>query len=144
MFSALDAVLRTRLASLGSTVANVLIAHHPPAENRPFLSARQNTGGLKFGDQLQALALCQAGVAPDLGGVHWLAVHGQMAVGLALMRDAQHLEPQAASGDAARLQSHVFPPVGRIELERRSLHCEPFIHPGAAHFGVPFISTVPP
>lgn len=52
------------------------------------------------------------------------------------MRDAQHLDPQATGGDAARLEAHVLAPVRRVELERRPL-C-PRAHAGPDLKGVRF------
>ena len=46
----------------------------------------------------------------------------QVAVGLALVHDAQEVDPQALRAHRTGLQSGVFPPVGGVELEGGSLH----------------------
>ena len=122
MFSTLRAVFRTGLPAFCSAVAQVFVAHHSPAEDRPFLGRRRNASVSEFLKKPLAFALGEPGMAPDLRRRHWLAVDGQVAVWFAFVGNAEQINPQAARRDTARLQRHVLAPVCRVELEGWALH----------------------
>jgi hypothetical protein len=89
------------LAACSAPASQVFITHHPAAEDHPLAVARENTSVIEFADELGRLALGQPGVPSDLSGGHRPAIDGQVAVRLALVRDAQHVDPEPARRHAA-------------------------------------------
>lgn len=106
----------TRLSASRAAVSDVLVAHHAAAVDRPVSGAAEDAVALEFGDQRLGLARRDTGKAGDLVGGHRLAVDDEVAVGLAVVGDVQHLAPQAARGDGAGLDASVLAPVAGIPL----------------------------
>jgi hypothetical protein len=81
------------LAALRSAIPDVFVSHHAAAEEGAIIRGRDNAGRQKLVQQLLALSRRDPDKTPDLRGCHRAAVDHQVAIGLTLVRNAEHVYP---------------------------------------------------
>ena len=117
MGSPLCAVDLAERTTRSAGISDLFVPDHATAEDDAFFGARKHTIRLKV---FHRLADDRRGFANKAGKHvigYWAALGCQMAVGLALVHDRHHLDPEAARNERAEAKARIGPPVARIKLK---------------------------